>query len=113
MSALALIIAKSESCSNGSEQLRFSFGLVDENLWNEKFLKVFGSIPLAKIEFFPAASSLPGFQMGIQNDVKQYVLDDAISIVKDPVLWGILLLITVTEPSGVIFQLHFYARLFL
>ena len=110
-SALALIIARSESCANGSEQLRFSFGIVDENLWKEKFDKVFGSATLTKIEFFPAASSLPIFQTGVINDVMQSAFVEAVSLVKDPILWGLLLLITVTEPTEGILQTTPLAKL--
>jgi len=98
-SAFALIIARSESFSTGTEQLKFSFGCSDESLWNEKFNKVFGSNTIEKIGFFDAASSLPIFQRGLPSEVSESAVDDAKSIVKDPTLWGLMMLITITEPT--------------
>ena len=100
VSAFALAIARSESYSTGTEQLKFAFGCTDETAWNEKFRKVFGNNPIDKIGFFQAVSfCLPIFQRGLPVEVIESAVEDAKSIVKDSNLWALMMLITVTEPT--------------
>jgi hypothetical protein len=99
LTAFSLNIARSESCSTGTEQLKFAFACTDESAWNEKFHKVFGNNAVQKVGFFQAASFLPIFQTGLSSEAIESALEDAKSIVMDPILWGLMMLIMVTEPT--------------
>lgn len=95
--ALALSMARTESLETGSEQLEFSFGVEDQNVWTKKFDQIFGGNSLNRIPFFQSLMSI-NLPMGAEVSFIGSFVTEASKYTKDRMQWGIMLLIMMTHP---------------
>jgi hypothetical protein len=95
-SILTLMTARTESFSCGTEQLKYCFAQEDEENWTKKFQRIFGKTKMQTVGLLDISANLPFFQS--EENKKLDYLRDAKTLSKDRTLWGLMMLLKLTEP---------------
>jgi hypothetical protein len=99
MVVLCILLVKFGSYDTGIEQLQFAFSQYDEEIWNGRFKLVFEKTELQKLGVFESSYELPVLLTHQQKVQMLHILDAASLLLKDPLVYGLILLLTVSEPG--------------
>ena len=95
--ALALLVTKVETCKTGLDQFLTSFGDVDHVTWASKYKAVLMTQQLKKINLFESFPELGGAESRPEIDRTFRMVAN---LIRDPVLYGFMVLLAVTIPAN-------------
>ena len=95
---MCVFLCKVSSFDNGMEQLRYGFSQNDEEIWNRKFEAVFKKKELKTLGLFESSYELPFLLSKEQNRCLQKIFEAVPTLLKDPLVYGFILLLTLSKP---------------
>ena len=80
------------------EQLKYAFGLTEEEYWLSKYNKVFSPKELKKLQVIETPYEKQDSLSALQKREVIQIIKAMSPLVNDPIIYGLMLLLLVTQP---------------